>query len=830
MRYCALSENKILILKKTLLLMKTLKRFLPYIIAFLIFILIPVIYFAPQYSGKAMRQFDNVQAVGMYSAVVDHVDKYDEHPSWIANMFGGMPSYAIHLDRPTDIIKTISNYFYFLGDPAAYYFMLMAGFFIMLLCFGVNPWLSIIGAIAYGLSTYFIIIFQAGHIMKIIALCYVPPLIGTIYYTYKKSFWIGAPLFGIFTVWEIASVHPQISYYFVLTIVIMVIALAVQAYKNKQVRSFFISSLALLITGFLAIGANSVYLYYTYDYTQDSTRGKAILMEEAGQNAASQKSGLDKDYITAWSYGKMETFNLFIPNLMGGKSNGGFSSDGEVNSMLRKYANRREADSITAQLPGYWGPQPMTSGPVYIGAVMIFLFVLGLFIVKGPNLWWVIGATSLAIILAWGKHFMGITDLFIDYFPLYNKFRTVSMILVVVELTVPLMGMLALNKIWNGDVPKEVLKKSLLKSLYITGGIALFFILFGGMIFSFANDVDYGMGMPEDVISAMHNERQSMMQVDALRSLLFVTLTFGLVWFLMKNKLSKNIFIGSMIVLVLIDMIPIAVRHVDYSMFSEKKETANKSPMTNIDREILKDSDINYRVANLALSTFNDATTSIYHRSIGGYFAAKPRRYQDIIDQYLSKMDMGVYNMLNTKYFIVKDDKGALGLRTNDAAFGNAWVANKIEFVDTPNQEINSLGLVDLSNTAVVSNEFKSSLGNINLEPNINDKVTQVEYKANKMVYKSSLAEDRLIVLSEVYYPKGWSSTIDGKDVEYIRANYLLNAIVVPKGEHTIEFSFEPPHNSLIRTISVISSTLLLIIMAAGIFITRRKNKLIDKN
>lgn len=802
------------------------KKALPYIVAFLLFIILPALYFAPQYEGKDIRKFDSVQANGMTSPILDHIEKYGEHPFWSANMFGGMPSYPMHLERTPDLIKSASNCLYFLGSPASYYFMLMAGFFIMLICFGVNPWLGTIGAIAYGFSTYFIIIFEAGHIMKIIALCYVAPLIGTLYYTYRKSFWIGAPLFGVFTLLEINSVHPQITYYFIITMVIMVICLGIIAYKEKTVANFIRNSIALLITSMLAIGANISYLYYTYDYSKDSIRGKAILTDNT---KVQNEGGLDKDYITAWSYGKMETFNLFIPNLTGGKSNGGFSPDGEVAKTLQKYTNKREAESITSQLPGYWGPQPMTSGPVYIGAVMIFLFVLGLFLIRGANLWWIVGATSLAIILAWGKHFMGITDLFIDYFPMYDKFRTVSMILVVAELTIPLMAMLVLASIWNNELPYEKVKKALLNSIYITGGIAIFFILFGGMLFSFISSSDGGLGLPEEIITAMQHERISMMRADSLRSLIFVAITFGLIWFFIKKKLNKKLFVTLLIAIVIADMVPVALRHVNHSMFNQSESVANSSPMTDADRQILQDTDINYRVVNLGVSTFNDATTSIYHRSVGGYFAAKPRRYQDIIDRHLTKMNMSVYNMLNTKYMIVPDEKIGQTVKVNADAYGNAWIVDGINFVSTPNEEIDALNSVDLKTKAVVSNEFKDIANKANFETDSSDVITHTQYKANRMVYKTSLSKDRLVVFSEIYYPKGWTAYIDGVETPYFRANYILNAMVIPSGDHEIVFEFMPPHYSTIKIIATGSSILLIVLLAIGLIITVRKRKKTDK-
>lgn len=798
-----------------------LKKIFPHLTALFVFMAAAMCYFAPQYEGKDIRQFDNIQAQGMGASVADHIEKYGEHPNWIANMFGGMPSYPITLDYGhSRVINDAAKAFYFIGKPAAYYFILMAGFYFMLLCFGVNPWLALAGGLGYGFSSYFLIIYEAGHIMKLVALAYVAPLIGSIYLSYTRSLKLGAPLTGFFMTLEIASVHPQITYYFIYAILAMVIAFGVDAYRSKAFPAFLKKSCVVLLFGLLAVGANSMYLYYTNDYTKDSTRGHVVLTQQAENPQAATEKGLDKEYITAWSYGKMESFNLFIPNLMGGTSNGGFAKDGDVAESLEPY----HAAEIAAQIPAYWGPQPMTSGPVYIGAVMIFLFCMGIFLVKGSTRVWILSVSVLALLLAWGKHFMPLTDLFIDYVPLYNKFRTVSMILVVLQLTLPLLGILALQRIWSGEATKQETTKALRNALFITGGIALFFLLLGGMIFDFSSPSDAQYGLPDTVAGAMQTERLGLLRADAFRSLFFVLLTACVVWLFAGGRMKRPLFIAALCGIVLLDMVPVGTRYLSYDHFVPKRE-ALSIRKTEADKQILQDSDINYRVANLSVSTFNDATTSKYHRSVGGYFAAKPRRYQDVIDRYLAQMYLPAYNMLNTKYFIVPTEQGAPVAQLNPEAFGNGWFADSIAWVSTPDEEIGAIRSVDLRSTAIVSEEFRPLLEGKTVAADSTATFEHTAFRANRMEYKIGTKEGGLALFSEIYYPKGWKAYIDGEEVPYLRADYLLNALWVPAGEHTVLFEFKAPHLQLLKTINYTCSLLILFSLIGAVALQIRDNR-----
>ncbi|MFI3261993.1 MAG: YfhO family protein [Rikenellaceae bacterium] len=799
-----------------------LKKTLPHFIALTIFALISVFYFLPQYEGKDVRMHDDIQATGMTGGITEHIEKYGEHPQWAPNMFSGMPAYLINMNYDGRLLKEASRVFYFLGTPAAYYFILMAGFYFMLLCFGINPYLAIVGSIGYGLSSYFFIIYEAGHITKLMALSFIAPLIGSIYYTYTKNLWLGASFAAAFAAIEISTSHPQIPYYFFFVIVAI---FAAQLYNYKQenkIKEFIKRSCVLIVAAMLGLGANIVQLWYINDYSKDSTRSKSELTL-ADSDTQNQTSGLDKDYITAWSYGKMETFNLYIPNLYGGSSMGGFSSDGEVSKSLKKYTN--QASKIATSLPGYWGPQPSTSGPVYVGAVMIFLFIFGLFILKGKEKYWLIAVTALSLLLAWGHHLMWFTDLFIDYFPGYNKFRTVSMILVIAEWSIPLLGMLALKKLWDNEIPQEKLLSALKTSSIISAAICIFFALVWGNFVSFEASYDGSMGLPEDVVMAMSDERLSIMRSDAFRSLIFSLLTAGTIFLFYKGKLKKNYFVIVLGLLILADMIPVNKRFLNGDDFITVKEAKTIKP-TSADLEILKDKDLSYRVVNLSTNPFADATTSYFHKSIGGYHAAKMRRYQEIIDKYLMTMDMDVYNMLNARYFINSGENGALTVSYNNDALGNGWFVENVDLVKSVNDEYNMLEDINPKTTAIVNEKFANLFEGFPLTNNTDtlSSVTLTDYKANKLTYKTNSSQKGFVVFSEIYYPKGWSATIDGTPVEIINANYILRGLVVPAGEHTIEFSFKAPGFNTMVMITYISSILIILMLFFSIYLTYKQN------
>lgn len=780
---------------------------LPHMLALVLFASVSALFFAPQYNGKALRQTDMIMFNGATSDIRQHIDRYDEHPQWAGRNFSGMPSYLIDMNYDGRWVKKTADRFYFLGQPAGWLFVAMAGFYLMLLLFGVDPWLSIAGGLGYGLSSYFVIIIGAGHITKMMALAWVAPMVGSVWYAYRRHRWLGASLAGLFAAVEISTSHPQITYYFLFVLLALVINEFIAAYKAKALARFGKTTAVLALAAVLALGANLVQLYYVAQHTPETTRGRSELTDPNPTDQANRTGGLDRDYITAWSYGKIETLDLLVPNLYGGGRD--FQADGEVAQALRQYDVPR---GFERNLPSYWGPQPSTEGPVYLGASLVFLALFGMFVLRGREKWWIAAVSLLAIFLAWGRHMMWFTDLFLDYLPMYNKFRTVSMILVIVEWAVPLLAILGLARLWNRDETDNArLQNGWKWSLLITGGLCLLIGLFGPMLSSFAGPNDESMGLPEPILAAMRDERATLMRADAFRSLLFVALTAGLVWLCARRKIRRSWFIAGLCGIILFDLFPVDKRYVSASDFRPRREALN-IPTTDADRLILQDT-TDYRVANFTLDPFTDATTSYHHRSVGGYHAAKLRRYQDLIERHLSRQNMAVYDMLNTKYFIVPDQEGRATVQQNPYACGSAWFVDTIRWVDTPDAEIAALSGFDPRTTAIVDRRFAPQLEGLTPEDLAADStatITLTEYRTNRQTYRTRSSRDGLAVLSEIYYPKGWTAIIDGERAPYLRADYVLRAIRIPAGEHTLEFRFAAPNFDLLVKITRTCSAILL--------------------
>jgi hypothetical protein len=778
------------------------RKYLPYLIALLVFAGVSAVYFSPQYRGEVLRQGDMIQVSSMSKDIEDFRQEYGEDPQWAGRLFGGMPSYLIVFDYEGRLVREAMNpVSFFLGTPAGYLFLAMAGFFLMLLCFGVNPWIALTGGLAYGLSTYFPIIIGAGHLTKMVALGYAPPMIGGIWLAYRRNRWLGAALAGVFTSLEIGANHLQITYYFLFVILALILNEAVRAVRERALPRFLKTSALLLLAAGLAIGSNLIQLYYVYSYSKDTIRGDSELTPAPG----TPNEGLDKAYATAWSYGRAETFDLFIPGVMGGSSSGGFSDDGPVARSLTPYNARNLAD----RLPGYWGDQSFTEGPVYIGAVVIFLAVLGMFLLRGRNKWWLLALTVLAILLAWGHNLMGFTNIFFDHVPFYNKFRTVSMILVIVEWTLPLLAALALQKVWKGDVPKEKFNKALKYSLILAGGTALVFALFGGSLFGFAGPHDGQMGLPDDVLAAMRLERAAMLRGDAWRTLLLVVLSAAALWALFRQKIRKGIFVVAISLLVLIDLIGVDSRFVNHDSFVAPAQAQIQPTAANL--AIQQDTAPGYRVANLTVDTFQDATTSYFHRSVGGYHAAKLRRYQDLIDRHLSKMNTAVYDMLNTRYFIVPGEDGQPVPQFNPGAMGAAWLVPELAYVPGPDAEIAALDRFEPAQTAYVDKRFQDIAGERTRYPvDSTAFITLTDYQVNHLTYRYSAPAGQLAVFSEIYYPEGWTAFVDGVETPHFRADYVLRAMVLPAGEHTVEFRYRAPHFDTLVALTLVCSVLLL--------------------
>ncbi len=799
------------------------KTLYPHLLAILLFLVLTLAYFSPMMQGKELEQHDIAQFMGMSKEIVDFRKETGQEPLWTNSMFGGMPAYLIsvvykgNLFRYVDRVVTLG-----IPSPAKYLFLYMLGFYLLLVgAFKTKPWLGMIGAVAFGFSTYFLIILAAGHNSKAHALGYVAPLMAGILITFKKRPFWGALLTSVFLAFQLNAGHPQITYYTLLLILVYGIVILIYAFKEHLLSGFIKAVLVLLVALVLAAGTNIASLWLVNEYGKVSIRGKSELTLDK-QN---QTSGLDKDYIlNDYSYGIVETMNLLIPDFVGGSSSG-FGVKSGTYDLLRKN-NVPNARQIVTRYPlAYWGPQRFTSGPMYIGAVVIFLFFLGLFLVKGPEKWWLLSATVLAILLAWGKHLQFFSDIFIDYVPGYNKFRAVSMTLVIAEFAVPLLGILAVKKIMDGEVPKEEIIKAVKKSFYILGGITLFFALFPGVLFNFSAPIDDQLrsaGWPAQFMDVIHADRRHLLQADAWRSFIFIALTAALLVALVYKKVKPGIFYLLLGGLILVDLWAVDKRYLNNDHFVPKKDVTVPFKPTRADLEILKDKSPDYRVMNLMVSTFNDASTSYYHKSIGGYHGAKIRRYQDLITYQISKNNMRVLNMLNTKYFIV-NQKGKPVAQLNPGALGNAWFVRNYRIVPDADGEIKALSDFDPSREAIINRQFESSVKDFKVMPDTTAEIHMVTYAPNHLVYKYQAGEPSMAVFSEIYYDKGWQAYIDGNPAPYFRADYVLRAMTLPAGKHTVEFYFRPKGYYIGDKIDLASSALLLLLLTGGIILEIRR-------
>ena len=815
------------------------KKSLPHFIAIPLFLLLPIIYFSPVLENKQLNQHDSQTYIGMSKEIVDYNKKSDDLALWTNSMFGGMPSYLIGLPTNTAItvVYNITNLYHW--RPISFIFLYLIGFYVALLLFGVSPWLAIVGSLAFGFGSYNFIIIAAGHASKAVAIGYMAPIIAGFYYALKKDKWIGGSIFAIFLALEIYANHPQIAYYTFLILLIMGITELVSAIKEKQVPEFLKKSVIILAFALLAVAANTSRLWTIWEYGKYSLRGKSELTHDQ----ANKTSGLDRDYATGWSYGIGETMTLLIPNFNGGSSAVGFSEDSETGIVL-KSNNVPNANTLVKQLPGYWGSQPGTSGPVYFGAIICFLFVLGLFLLKGTIRIWVVVATLLSIALAWGHNFMPFTNLFLDYFPGYNKFRTVTMILVIAGFTFPLYAILTLQKIVNGEIDRKTWLKPLAWSVGLTAGIALVFAVIPGIAGSFISPAD--SQFPDWLQKSLISDRQSLLQTDALRSAIFILLGAGVIWALVENKLKVNTALLVLGTLILIDMWGVDKRYLNDGNFVSEREAKNPYKATVADLEILKDKSIDYRVLNMSVGTFADASTSYYHQSIGGYHGAKMRRYQELVDFQINDemaliaqrfpkiksqegmdslfLGLNSLNMLNTRYFIYSPDAAPI---LNSHALGSVWLVDKYKMVDNADQEIAAIKLIDPAKEVVVDKKFQEQLSGATLTNDSSAKIALTAYSPNKMTYHYSGNGNQLAVFSAIYYPKGWNAYIDGKIVSHFQANYVLRSMLIPKGNYDIVFKFEPTSFLTGQKISFWSSLFLLLLIAGLItkkfFLTGKK-------
>lgn len=759
------------------------KKWLPHLLAILVFFSLTIIYFSPvMFENKDMAQGDLISGAGWGNDAKEHHQNTGEYSFWSNAMFGGMPANYAYMPRTNNIFDRFANLVMFNLPPihVGIVFLYMLGFYLFLLAVGANPWLSIIGAIAYGLSSYNFIILEAGHVNKGLVMATMAPILGGIVLCYRKKWLWGSLMALFFTGLNVLWNHQQISYYLLLIIIPLAIVYFIYALREKKVKDFFLSSALLLVIAAVAVLPAADRLIPTADYSKETMRGGAVLQQTVtGEKTG--KSGLDIDYAYQWSYGRLETMTLLIPNFYGASSHYNVGRDSKTYEALKQTG---QAEQISKHAPMYWGDQPFTSGPVYMGAIICFLFILGLFVVKGPEKWWLLVATVLSIILSWGKNFMFVNEFLYNYLPLYNKFRAPSMALVMAGVTMVGLAIIALR-----DIMKTGDKKALIKPLYystgITGGICLIFALFGGSLFDFTatSDANY----PQWLLAAFVEDRQGMLTGDAWRSLLLIILTAGGLWLYLNDKLKASYLLALVGLLVLIDMWTVDKRFLNDDHFMPKQVAKAIKPTQN-DLLILQDKDPNYRVLNLTTNTFNESTTSYFHKSIGGYSPVKLRRYQDIIDFYLSNrgINMNVLNMLNTKYVIVPAEQGST-VQQNPGALGNAWFVDSLLWVDTPDDEIHALANFNPAKLAVIDKTWKDQ---VTVDPIVTGDTASIvltQYTPGKLSYQSQSDKTRVAVFSEVFY-KTWRATIDGKEATPIRVNYLLRGLEIPAGKHEVIF------------------------------------------
>ena len=847
----------------------SIKKCLPDVLAVLLFVVLAFAYFFPaDIEGRILYRHDASAGRGAGQEGIEYLERTGERTRWTNALFCGMPTYQMAPSyHSTNVLAQAANaYHLWLPENVWYVFAYLLGFYILLRAFDFRQQLAALGSIIWAFSTYFLIIIAAGHIWKVWALAYLPPLIAGIVLAFRGKYLWGLLLTAVFTAFEINANHVQMTYYYLFVIFFLILAWLVDAIRKHELARFGKAVAVCAVGAAIGVCINLSNLYHTWQYSQESMRGKSELVKENSENQTN--SGLERDYITQWSYGIGETWTLMIPN-----AKGGASMPLSLNETAMAKANP-DYTSIYQQLGQYWGEQPGTSGPVYVGAFVVMLFILGLFIVKGPVKWALLAATILSIMLSWGKNFMGLTDFFIDYVPMYAKFRTVASILVIAEFTIPLLAMLALRELFTvyslrftDDYTKgseglankssvnskpSTVNKYLIVSFLLTGGIALLMSMFPTMFFdSFISTSEMSAlkSLPAEhvgpLMANLTEMRQAMFTSDCLRSFYIILVGTGILLACLYGKLKKEYAVGIILVLCLVDLWVVNKRYLNDGMFVPKSEREAPQQKTQTDELILRDQSLDYRVLNLASNTFNENETSYYHKSIGGYHAAKLRRYQEVVERYISPEMQSLYravseaggdmtkvngdsifpvlNMLNAKYFILPLQDGQTVPIQNPYVYGNAWFIDELQYVDNANLEMDGLGKLDLRHQAVADRKFKAQLGEAVVQDTASV-VTIKAYEPNRLTYDVNSGKGGILVFSEIYYP-GWTATVDGEPAELGRVDYLLRAMQVKPGRHEVVLSFFPKSVNTTETIAYISYVILLLVVAGAVFMEYRRRQ-----
>ncbi len=804
----------------------------------LFFIVLAYAYMFPLLEGKALRMDDVEHYRGMSKELVDYREQTGEEAVWTNSMFSGMPGYLISVNYPGNLGRKLSVFIRKTFSTASFIILYLVGFYILLSSLKINRWLCVAGAVAFAFSSYFLIIIGAGHMTKANAIAWLAPTIGGVLLAFRGKPLAGGLLFAAALSMELLSGHLQITYYGIIILVILGITELVFATREKMLPLFFKALLFLFAGAVLAVGMNFSRLYTTWEYSKDTIRGATELTSDS----ENRTSGLDKDYVVQWSYGIDETLTLLIPNFKGGGSQIHPGIRSESFQILQQQGVQNPRQTIQA-VSMYHGDQPGTSGPVYAGAIVIFLFVLGIFVVRGRMKWWLVSATLVSIVLSWGSNVMWLTGFLLDYLPLYNKFRAPSMTLVIAEFTIPLLGIIALNEILTGRVDKKIWLHGFKWAIIITGGLSLLLAVFPGISGNFTNAYD-SMRFPDWLMPGVVADRKNMLRTDAFRSFLFIAITAGLIYLWHIKKLRTTPLIALISVLILVDLWSVDKRYLNSDSFISKRQAEIPFPETVADRAILADNDLYYRVLPLQ-NPFQDARTSYYHKNVGGYHAAKLRRYQELIEHHLQPeiqqmvasiqasstldavdsvfMELPVINMLNTRYIIY--DLNSAPIR-NPHPLGNAWFVPDFKIVGNADDEILAMKNFNPSETAIVDQRFISHIHEVNLTKETGGKIELTEYQPNYLKYEYFASSARFTVFSDIYYNKGWNAYIDGEPVSHFRVNYVLRALIVPEGKHTIEFKFEPKSYYTGNKISLASSLLLVLATLGYVFSLWRKRQI----
>lgn len=797
-------------------------KLIPYLIAIALFVVASILYFNPVLKGQKIKQSDITQFKGMSKEIVDYRAEKGEEPYWTGTAFSGMPAYQLSAYYPNDYIKKFDSLLRFLPRPADYVFLYFLGFLLLLTALNAEWKLAVLGAFAFGFSTYLIIIFGAGHNAKAHAIGYMPMVLAGVIWVFKRKYLLGFIVTTLAMALEINSNHPQMTYYLGFIILILGVIKLFDAIKEKVYAPFIKQSAIIIFAMVLGLGVNSTRLMAMKEYADHSTRGKTELTIEPDGSPKKVTQGLSKDYITEYSYGLTETFNLFIPRFMGGGTFESLGKDSEYYQAFKAKYGVQAANQYSKQVLTYWGEQTIIEAPAYIGAVIIFLFFLGIFLVKGTLKKWLVSATIFSIVLSWGKNFDIITNFFIDYFPLYNKFRAVSSIQVIAEICIPVLGILALKEFFTKEISVVDKKQALKKAFYILAGIAVFFLLFGSSLFAFEGFRDAGLkqyniaGLTEALIS----DRKSMLFQDSLRSLILVVVSFGILWFFIKNKLNQTKAIIAFTVIILFDLVSVDMNYVNKESFERAKNIETPFQKTDIDKQILQDK-THYRVADFNASPMQDGRTSYFHNSIGGYHAAKMGRYQELFDyQMTSRINMEVLNMLNVKY-IIFPNQGKPTLQQNPEANGNVWFVKNVIAVNSANEEIKSLDSLQTKSSVVVRKDDIKQ--NLFFDKDSTATIKLIKYDVTSLTYHTNSSSQQFAVFSEIFYKEGWNAYIDGELKPHYQVNYVLRGMKIPAGKHKVEFKFEPTIIKEGNTITMISYLLLFVIPLGWYFIEKRK-------